>query len=70
MVKIAQGRGAWVAQSVKRLTLGFGSGHHQISQFVGSSPASDSTLTVQNLLGILSLSTCPLLVRVHALLSK
>ena len=60
-------RGTWVAQSVKRPTLGFGSGHdlrvHEFSQFVSSSPSSGSVLTVLSLLGILSLllSLCPYL---------
>ena len=44
-------RGTWVAQSVKRLTLDFGSGHYlTVHEF-----ASGSVLTVQSLLGILSL---------------
>ena len=47
-------RGAWVAQSVKPPTLGFGSGHDltvcEIKSFMGSA------LTVQILLGILSFS--------------
>ena len=38
-------RGAWVAQSVKHLTLA----QVMISQFVGSSPASGSVLTAQSL---------------------
>ena len=37
--------GAWVAQSIKRLT----SGQVMISQFVGLSPASSSVLTVRSL---------------------
>ena len=37
--------GTWVAQSVKHLT----SAQVMISQFVGSSPASDSVLTAQSL---------------------
>ena len=36
-------RGAWVAQSVKRLTLA----HIMISQFVSLNPASGSVLTAQ-----------------------
>ena len=47
-------KGAWVAQSVKRLTLDFGSGRDL--RFVSSSPTSGSTLIVRSLLGILSLS--------------
>ena len=38
-------RGAWVAQSVKRLT----SAQVTISRFMGSSPASGSVLTAQSL---------------------
>ena len=51
-VKIFPCRGAWVAQSVKHQALS----QVMISQFVGLSPTSSSALTVQNLLGILSLS--------------
>ena len=40
-----QNRGAWVAQLVGRPT----SAQVMISQFVGSSPASDSVLTAQSL---------------------
>ena len=40
---MATTRGAWVAQSVKRLTLA----QVMISQFVGWSPASGSVLTAQ-----------------------
>ena len=47
-------RGAWVAQSVERL-----SAPVMISQFLTSSPTLGSALTVQSLLGILSLSLCP-----------
>ena len=43
-----------MAQSVKRPALGLAQG--LISQFVSSSPAWGSTLSVQSLLGILSLS--------------
>ena len=55
-------RGAWAAQSVKRPTLGFGSGH-DLMGFVGSGPASGSALAAWSLLGILSpsLSAPPLL---------
>ena len=50
-------RGGWVARSVKRLTLDFGSGH---DLFVCSSSLLGSALTAQSLLGILSpLSLCP-----------
>ena len=42
-----------MAQSVKRLTLGFGSGHDLTVR--GSGSASGSALAVQSLLGILSL---------------
>ena len=42
--KMQQGRGAWVAQSVKLLT----SAQVMISQSVGSSPMSGSVLTVQS----------------------
>ena len=45
--------GAWVAQSVKHLTLDFGSGHGLT--FMRLSPASGFALTVRSLLGILSL---------------
>ena len=48
---------AWVAQLRKRRTLDFSSGHDR--KVVGSSPASGSGLTAQNLLGIPSLSLCP-----------
>ena len=41
--------GTWMAQLIKHPTLDFS------SQFVGSSPVWGSTLTVQSLLGILSL---------------
>ena len=44
--------GTWVAQSVKRPTLGFSSGH---GLTVSSSPSLGSVLTMQSLLGILSL---------------
>ena len=49
--------GAWVAQSVKHLTLA----RVMISRFVSSSPTSGSALAVRSLLGIpsLSLSLCP-----------
>ena len=46
--------GARVAQSVKCLTLGFGSGH-DLTGLTGSSPASGSVLAAQSLLGILCL---------------
>ena len=46
-------RGAWVAQSIERLTLGFGSGHDLIVH--GSGPVPGFVLEVQGLLGILSL---------------
>ena len=52
-------QGAWVAQSVKHLTLGFGSGH--ISQFFGSSPESGSVLAGQSLHGFLALCPSPAL---------
>ena len=38
-------RGAWVAQSVERLTLGFGSGH-DLTVLVSLSPVAGSALTV------------------------
>ena len=50
--------GAWVAQSVKHLTLA----QVMISQFVGSSPVSGSVLTAQSLepaLDSVSPSLCP-----------
>ena len=50
-------QGAWVAQSVKRPTLDFGSGHDLM--VCGFEPTLDSRLTAQNLLGILSPSLCP-----------
>ena len=64
-------RGAWVAQSVKCLT----SAQVMIVQFVGSSPASGSGLTAQNLKPAsdslsLSLSAPPLLVLSLPLKSK
>ena len=37
-------RGAWVAQSVKHLTVDFGSGHDLKVWFMSSSPASGSIL--------------------------
>ena len=40
-----KGRGAWVAQSVERLTLA----RVMISRFAGSSPATGSVLTTQSL---------------------
>ena len=54
-----------MAQSVKRPTHDFGSGHELMSsRFVSLSPELGSVLTVQSLLGILyfSLSALPLLV--------
>ena len=48
------GRGTWVAQYGKHLTLDLGSG--QDLWFMSSSPTSGSALTVRRLLGILSLS--------------
>ena len=56
-------RGAWVAQSVERLT----SAQVMISRFVGSSPVLGSALTARNLLGILalSLSPCPPLSKIN-----
>ena len=50
--------GAWVAQSVKHLTLDLGSGHDLTSLFMSSSPALGSMLTVWSLLGIASLPSC------------
>ena len=44
-IKTVELRGAWVAQSIKRLT----SAQVMISQFVSSSPASGSVLTAQSL---------------------
>ena len=44
-IKNAEDEGAWVAQSVKRLT----SARVMISQFVSSSPALGSVLTAQGL---------------------
>ena len=49
-------RGAWVAQSVKRPTLNFGSGHDLMVQ--DPRPTSGSMLTARNLLGIPSLPLC------------
>ena len=46
-------RGAWVAQSVKHLTLGFGS-HHDLMVHE-TEPHIRLALTAQSLLGILSL---------------
>ena len=53
-------RGVRVAQSVKRGTLDFSSGHDLMARFMGSSTALGSALTTWCLLGILSL---PLLLR-------
>ena len=61
-IKIPVGRGTWVTQSVKGLTLA----QVMISQFMSSSPMSSSVLAVCSLLGILSL--CPSLA--HALSLK
>ena len=47
---------AWVAESVKHLTLGFSSGCDLAA--VSSSPASGSALIAQSLLGILCLPLC------------
>ena len=59
IIKEKRMRGAWVAQSVKRLT----SAQVIISRFVGSSPASGSVLTSQSLellrILCLALSLCP-----------
>ena len=46
--------GSWVAQSVKGPTPDFGSGH-DLTQFMSLSPTLGSALSVQSLLGILSL---------------
>ena len=58
--------GAWVAQSVKRLT----SARVLISRFVSSSPVSGSVLSAQGLLRILCLpnSLCPSLAHALSLL--
>ena len=45
MLRVGEGRGSWLAQSVERLTLA----QVMISQFVGSSPTSGSVLTAQSL---------------------
>ena len=50
-------RGAWVAYSVRHLTLVLA--QLMISHLVSLSPASGSVLTVLSLLGILSLSLLP-----------
>ena len=50
--KCVLGGGAWVAQSVKHLTLYFGSGRD--FTVVGLSPVLGSALTARSLLGILS----------------
>ena len=47
-----------VAQSIKRLTLEFGSGHDLIVRFLSLSPSSGSVL-MQNPLRIFSPSLCP-----------
>ena len=52
-LKYITARGAWVAQLVK---LSLVSAQVMISRFVGSSPMLGFELTVQSLLGILSLS--------------
>ena len=48
-----------MAQSVKHVTLDFGSGQVTISWFMGSSPMVGSVLSAWNLLGILFLSVPP-----------
>ena len=49
--KILIPTGVWVAPSVKRLTLGFGSGHDlTVHEF---EPTSGSVLTAQSLFGVL-----------------
>ena len=57
-------RGTWVAQSVKHLTLDFGS-YHDLTQFVRSCPTLGSALSMKpvwdSLFPSLSLSLCPLL---------
>ena len=56
-VKILEVWGTWVAQLVKRLTRDLGSGHDlTVCEF---KPALDSSLTVESLLGILSLPLYP-----------
>ena len=52
---VGLGGGAWVAQSVKRLS----SAQVVISRFMGSSPTSGSMLTAQSLLQILCPSPAP-----------
>ena len=52
-MKLNQDRGDWVAQSVKRLTLDFGSDRDV--KICKLSPMSGFVLTARNLLGILSL---------------
>ena len=52
---MTSGRGAWVAQSVKCLTLGFGRGHY----LTRSSPVSGCTLSVKPAWDSLSFSLCP-----------
>lgn len=46
VVKMVHFRGAWVGQSVKRLTLGFGSGHELM--VVRVSPTSGSGLSAES----------------------
>ena len=58
LVKNTKSGGAWVAQSVGRLT----SARVMVSQFMGLSPASRSVLTAQSLetaLNSVSPSLCP-----------
>ena len=53
-LELANTRGTWVAQLVKHPT----SAQVMICQFMGLSPTLGSVLTVQSLLGILTLSLC------------
>lgn len=56
-------RGTWMAESVKHLTLGFGSGHEL--RVMRSNPTLDAMLTAEFVSD--SLSPVPLLLPLHAL---
>ena len=55
--------GAWVAQSVERLTLSFGLGHDP--RVIGSSPTSGLAQNMERAWDSLSLSLCPFPAHVH-----
>ena len=60
--------GAWLAQSVKCLTLEFGSGHELMVPEL--EPLSGSALTVESLLGILSAPCPPLVLSISKRINK